>query len=492
MIGFAYNNTGTISNCNILGTESENLEMINLLVCGITLNNSGTIENCSLEYVKINSTAPEGWIGGICGGSSGTIKDCIIKNSVIIGYDKVGGIVGNTNGAVNNCRVEDSSFGRDFESSTYEIGGIVGETTSGATIKNCSVSNPSIYKGLNFGFVVGNNKGNIENCYSEGSFSIYNIEGSMTTQTLGGIVGKNHGIILRCYSTINIDSNCIRATYLGGIAGINTGTITYCYNKGELYPLNIVEYIGGIVGENTGTLNCCYNRGNIGVRQGSAKSIGGIAGTSSKSITYCYTTGNITKTPADTAAYTIAEFTSGTDTQCYYFSNASYSSGVTKNGTGAGVLELKTIVGINYTWEDCYEIDYSGLNNGYPVCQWEANDAGKTVSSGTLYYKATGVISPSTSYGTSGVCQSIEGSSGTAYVYVPIREPNNNNSTNTFTISKSGQYASVSLKTNGSTISSNPYEVKFNRSGVFRLISGTGGTVNLTTPYGYGASIAIP
>jgi uncharacterized repeat protein (TIGR02543 family) len=151
---------------------------------------------------------------GLFGSLAGTVKNCGLIGSSIIGWSSVGGVVGlnNSFGTVTNC---------------YNTGAVNGQASVGG--------------------VAGTNNGNLTNCYNKGMVS-------GTADYVGGLTGTNNaGTITNCYNKGTISGT----SAIGGVAGLNsTGTFTNCYNSGGVSGK---ASAGGVVGYFTsGTLNYCY------------------------------------------------------------------------------------------------------------------------------------------------------------------------------------------------------------------------------------------
>lgn len=148
------------------------------------------------------------------------------------------------------------------------LSGLVGETESRAKISAC-------YSDINFtivgnamdsiGGIVGYNRGEIINCYSNG-----NINGNLSNDTtshkgIGGVCGSNSNIISNCYNKLSFDIYVSGSPWnLGGISGINDQLVENTYNINNL-SINKNAYnlysIGGIVALNFGDIKDNYNNG---------------------------------------------------------------------------------------------------------------------------------------------------------------------------------------------------------------------------------------
>lgn len=182
---------------------------------------------------------------------------------------------------------------------------------------------------FNAAILCGENKGVIENCYTNSKLIIEG-EGSDNPRSYGSICGENFGIIRNCHNEGSIDVNLGMGgggISVGGICGKmagdeggENGLLEKCYNKGSMLietkreksdnPINPCIEVGGVVGTvgkvdrnptQNQTVQYCYNEGEINISSGDDLShyypivAGGIIGSSvsNKNIISCYNTGEI-------------------------------------------------------------------------------------------------------------------------------------------------------------------------------------------------------
>ncbi len=145
--------------------------------------------------------------------------------------------------------------------------------TDGSTIKNVGLVNIKITGNLHVGSLVGNNRGNIINCYASGDFS-----GSGTP--LGGLVGTNEGEIRNCHASVDVFAYRRVGVYdgygdwqVGGLVGLNSynGNIIDSYATGDVSGEALV---GGLVGRNLGHVKSSYATGDVS----GEREIGGLVG----------------------------------------------------------------------------------------------------------------------------------------------------------------------------------------------------------------------
>ena len=227
------------------------------------------------------------------------------------------------------------------------------------------------------GGIVGNNSGNIKNCYNKatiiGSFAV------------GGISGSNSGTIENCYNIGNIQVNSSQTNniYCGGICGMmnKTSIIKLSYNSGNISVqsscIDVTKAIkaGGILGSNAenGKVTNCYNSGKIEITKSKINCfIAGIVGGNNGQeceVSNCYNIGNvIIMDNQGTDANLEGGILTGKDenvSNCYYLENTS------KQGSSSKVEvkteeEMKTEEFVKLLGEDIWIIQ-KGKNNGYPT-----------------------------------------------------------------------------------------------------------------------------
>ena len=226
------------------------------------------------------------WYFGLFGkiDIGGSVKNLGLENCSVSGssYSSwyVGGLVGNNNGNIINC------YSRGAVSGSSCVGGLVGLNDSGS-ISNCystgAVSDTSGSSGVG-GLVGVNNYGSISNCYATGAV----ISGD--DFCVGGLVGDNYsGSISNCYSTGTVSG----PWYVGGLVGGNnySGSISNCYSTSAISGSVGSSNIGGLVGGNAGSVSNCYSTGAVSGTQ----YVGGLVGGNdySGNISNCYSSGSV-------------------------------------------------------------------------------------------------------------------------------------------------------------------------------------------------------
>lgn len=183
------------------------------------IGSGGTVKNVKLENVRITSDYQYAYVGGVAGNNDGAIENCSVSGSVSGNstYNSVGGVVGyQWGGSITGCSSSATVQG------TGSVGGVVGQTNSGATLTACySTENVTLE--------------------SNGSDNYY----------AGGVVGSNGAscTLTACYATGNVTGGT-GSIYVGGVTGSNdSGTLTACYHATGTVS-GPVEATGGVTGRN--------------------------------------------------------------------------------------------------------------------------------------------------------------------------------------------------------------------------------------------------
>jgi hypothetical protein len=264
----------------------------------------GLSANSQIRNLGVDCITVTGWssVGGLCGGSSGTISGCYVTGNISGGEYKsenVGGLCGENRGTISGCYAKGNISG-GFKSEN--VGGLCG--ANGGTISSCfamgSVRPESDSRDL--GGLCGSNSGTINTSYTTGD-----VDGGGTSENVGGLCGQNiYGTISNSYSTGMICGG----GYVGGLCGENYygGTISNCYATGTVsgggyvgvlcgenysgstisncYATGTVSgdvYVGGLCGANCGTISNCYAMGEV-----NGSSVGGLCGTNYRTISGCF------------------------------------------------------------------------------------------------------------------------------------------------------------------------------------------------------------
>ena len=221
------------------------------------ISGEGTVKNLGVDGEITGGNS----VGGIAGGSSGSITNCYATVTVSGKDMDIGGVVGYVDGNMTNCYAAGAVSGDKY------VGGVTG-TVSGS-VTNChatgAVSGDNTVGGV-AGWVLWG--GSVNNCYSTGAVS-----GDMIVGGVAGFVTAfdiyNYGIVTNCYSTGAISGN----SDVGGVAGwvFSFGRVTNCYSTGAISGDNAA---GGVVGRLSGSIKNCYATGTVSGISG----VGGMVG----------------------------------------------------------------------------------------------------------------------------------------------------------------------------------------------------------------------
>ncbi|WP_121822459.1 hypothetical protein [Halostella salina] len=211
----------------------------------------GRIANVSVTNVAVSGDAR---VGGLAGGSSGTVQSVAVRGSVSANAS-VGGVVGSHIGTVRNATMDGSVTGSRF------VGGIVGYAYT--RILN-STSNATVSGDEYVGGVVGFTQGPIRHATATGTVRGESI--------VGGIVGsadaKGSFPLEKSISTGVVNGT----THVGGIAGKNSGFIRTVWTNATVIGN---DSVGGLVGTNRRLTDASFSNATV---DGNV-SVGGLVGT---------------------------------------------------------------------------------------------------------------------------------------------------------------------------------------------------------------------
>ncbi len=356
-------------------------------------------QDFEIQNLNIDRAADEQGLFGFCINAS--ISNVSMINADISGINYVGAIVGkSSNGlTIKNCSVHGSVTG------TQNIGGIAGYLGNSSMI-NCSMIGTITGDSQVGGCLATAGNTTIRDCSSAGTIS--RINQNNNKYNWGGIVAFSNfsSDISHCTSTANVVGN----RYSGGIVGYasQSTTIDSCYASGDVTGGN---RIGGLIGNAEGIayLRACYATGDVtSYDQTAGAFAGGITGTASVNveISNCYALGDVeaiafangfmgycTSVDIDNC-YSIGELTvsSGAPKDGFAYGDGSYTcensfwdyntSQVSTStiGIAKSSEEMKTLTTFtNATWdflgesingdEDNWKMDAS-RNMGYPYLTW--------------------------------------------------------------------------------------------------------------------------
>jgi hypothetical protein len=304
---FTYATNATSSAIGIFSyVRSSNAEIKNLIIKDPNVSNPG-------------GTSVYDTIGSLIGRAMNGVKieNCSVVGGTIQGYYHTAGLIGLSDGSVIDCTANTRIIGETY------TGGLVGENTINAIMKNCSGA----------GQVMGN-------------------------EYTGGLIGYNYGKVVNSSSSAEVSGRSSTGCFIG----INSGSepwsyILNCYATGTV--TGAFKDTGGFAGKNLGIIKNSYATGNVlGVTN-----TGGFAGKNlavdkTTKILECYSTGNVTAT-GDSAGglvgLNVADFGG------LAVIETSFASGDVNNTT----FFSGGLVGSNYTEYDLHKTNQVIIRNCY-------------------------------------------------------------------------------------------------------------------------------
>jgi len=244
----------------------------------------------------------------------GTVTNLGVVDVNITGSSIVGGLVGQNYGDVTQC------YSTGVVSGSERVGGLVG-----------------------------GNMGGVTDCYSTAAVS--------GTDNVGGLVGENYGTVTECYGTGAVSGRGA----VGGLVGYNHyATVTQCYSAGAVSG----QYdVGGLVGENHGAVTHCYGTGAVSGTGDSSQSVGGLVGSNMGALTHCYSTGAV-------SGFTyvggfVGRNWQGTVTGCFWDTQTS-GQATSAGGTAKTTTEMQTAATFLDAGWDFVDVWGIGENQTYP------------------------------------------------------------------------------------------------------------------------------
>ncbi|MCR5444161.1 MAG: InlB B-repeat-containing protein [Bacteroidales bacterium] len=204
----------------------------------------GTFDGCghTVSGIRINaSNSYKGLFGYIEGG---TVKNVILSDSRITGFQEVGGIVGeNSGGTVENCHATATVaiYSRTSGPNPYKHGGIVGYNngiTATATVVGCTSAATVSGTGRDYGGVVGYNYyATVSRCLALGA--AVNTSGSSSGPVVGGSNNNNVTDCHHRHCTVGGNAQNDLYTVVAGtgvtLAPAGDATVAYPYSGLQLY-----------------------------------------------------------------------------------------------------------------------------------------------------------------------------------------------------------------------------------------------------------------
>ena len=245
---------------------------------------SGVFDGAGYKIVKLTINRVGNNYLGLFGCVLGEIKNLGLENASVTGgwcgecgcnSNEVGVLVGENRGDISNCY---STGDVNGGINAWEVGGLVGYN-SGGSISNCFSTGTVTAEDSSYelGGLVGLNDGSISNCCSTAT-----VNSGDYSEWLGGLAGENdYGSISNCYSTGTVTGGAggDYGGYIGGLIGGNYwgGSITNCYATGAVSGGDDANWLGGLVGDNWGVISNCFSTGVVTGGNGS-QYLGGLVG----------------------------------------------------------------------------------------------------------------------------------------------------------------------------------------------------------------------
>ena len=234
----------------------------------------GVVANLNVENVQIHCTDIYSMaVGAVVGYNMGIIHDVNLSGeNDIAGVNAIGGIAGGSMGTVYNCTVDgttirvlgdnDFSSGRIIQADVAECGGLIIGGSFGGSMDNCHASGTIIAEGnepVGLGGIAGclemmdsvtNCTADVEIISEKGGHAIGGLCGFSGTHSVGdialeteGIAASEYpGIIDNCHVTVKM--NIPGATHVGGLVG----TGLYYYGEETAFKISNSSVEAEIIG----------------------------------------------------------------------------------------------------------------------------------------------------------------------------------------------------------------------------------------------------
>jgi hypothetical protein len=278
-------------------------------------------------------------------------------DSTTAGYEELASPTANNGTGWEPIGTEDQFFTGSFDGQGYEIRdlfmnrpdetlvGLFGTVDEEGVVENIGVVNAIVTGGVSVGGLVGDNLGNVTNCYAIGNVTGYDI--------VGGLVGVNGGNMSYCYSASSVigTGSTGELRVVGGLVGANAGNMSYCYSTGGVTGDG---FVGGLMGFNwLGTVSDSYSTGSVSGQD----CVGGLVGVNGwGTVSNSYATGSVTGT-----SY-VGGLMGGNP---FGTVSNSYSTGSVTGNTSVGGL-----------------LGYNGNNGTVSNSFWDTETSGQTTSDG--------------------------------------------------------------------------------------------------------------
>lgn len=242
-------------------------------------------------------------------------------------------------------------------------------------IKNLGLIDPNVNAATAsfVGSLIGNNSGNVINCYTQGG----SVSGG---GQIGGLVGSNGGTILNSFADSNVSGT---ADYAGGLAGYNyMGSILSCYSSGNVDTE--ANCVGGLTGFNDWIVSESYATGGVSGHD----NVGGLVGynqrtfysTPSGTVANCYAVGPVSAT--NNVGGLIGFNDSGPVYNSFWDTQTTQQE-TSDGGTPKTTAEMKdpnTFIDAGWDFVGEYENgpndDWAEpVSGGYPVLSWQLGES---------------------------------------------------------------------------------------------------------------------
>ncbi len=162
--------------------------------------------------------------------------------------------------------------------------GFFGQIASGGTVQNLVLKDVHVAytttSGGAVGMLAGENQGDVEGCYANGSLHVTPVTGqsSYPLTAVGGLVGLNDAAVKNSEASVTVRSN-VRDAYIGGLVGEDMGVVEDTFATGSVTG-GTASIVGGLIGlqgnSNGGLVATSYSSGAVS-GPGSA-TVGGLVG----------------------------------------------------------------------------------------------------------------------------------------------------------------------------------------------------------------------
>lgn len=226
---------------------------------------------------------------GYIGEGSGTDKGNITNlNLVDVDINGSGNSIGGLSGYQDiSSAVENVDISGAINGSTTsdEVGGLIGKAYG--SITDCSFDG-DVTGDYYIGGLIGDSYGNVSNSFTSGNVNTYD-------EDAGGFIGRmSSGTVTKSYSHSSINNSATYVYDAGGFIGrIESGTVSQCYSTGDVSSFR--NTAGGFIGINKGEIRDCYSRGDVSANESSSTTnFGGFVGWNYTGVVInCYSTGAV-------------------------------------------------------------------------------------------------------------------------------------------------------------------------------------------------------